>query len=128
MLCPRCQNHMALDKETHKMRCPACGFRLFEDDLEALPSGNSEGQAAAPLSGSFQLAPGMINIDLTAGMDFSRIPSENEYDETRIRGKCYDALEAMRRHDYPGARSAFKNVLELAEQYSDAWLFLAAIA
>src|SRR5262245_20207722 len=128
MQCPRCHNHMALDKDSGKLRCPACGFRLFEDDLEALPRA-APGNPAQPASAeSSQLAPGMIHIDLTAGMDFSRILEENEYEQTRIRGHCQDALEAIHRQNYPAARIALKQVLDMADGFSDAWLYLAAIA
>lgn len=132
MKCPRCQNRMAFDATIGKMRCTACGFRLFEDSLE---SPSSESPSSAPARApknkpaSADAASGLLHIDLSAGMDFSRIPPEQEeYTRIRIRSRCEEAELCIARGDYAAARRALRGALDLNEQFAEPWFFLAALA
>ena len=112
------------------MRCPNCGFSLFEDDLDddtpyQIPAEPAPSPAPQPTDPP-EDAP--LSLALSPVLTVGSVPCISDRDQVRMQGRCDDALLLLARGDRDGARQALRSALEISEDSDQIWLFLAGLA
>jgi DNA-directed RNA polymerase subunit RPC12/RpoP len=131
MNCPRCHRaELAYDEQIGKMRCPACGFRLFQDSLtDQRPVCHEEVRPAPPAKRPS--SPGKrppVPISAPGGLNTQNLPALGEFEAVRMAGRCQEAMYCLARGDQDGARRALRLALEISADFPEAWLMLAGLA
>jgi DNA-directed RNA polymerase subunit RPC12/RpoP len=138
MQCPRCDEaKLAYNDDIGKMQCPACGFRLFEDSVDgpapagkpSLPATPANELIAPPPAESDSPVEPPLPIDLPTMPSFISLskPHISVQVRDRVRAIAYDAVDALKRGDRKLARKKFVQAVQIEDDFSDGWFFLAGL-